>query len=180
MLRHTVPIVSNRIKNWCRSTHFSEKSYVPNKRLNAPSEKRYNRLWRPVSCRKNRAHIIGVVVSEMNSDTTMATLSTTANSRKSRPTMPPIIKMGINTATSDALMEMTVKPISRATLIHAAYGAIPDSMCRAMFSITTMASSTTNPVQMVSAIKDKLSRLQLQRYITPKWLIRKDGTAPLG
>jgi hypothetical protein len=35
----------------------------------------------------------------------------------------------------------------------------PSSMKRLMFSVTTMASSTTNPVEMVSAINDRLSRL---------------------
>ena len=38
-------------------------------------------------------------------------------------------------------------------------GGMPSSMRRAMFSVTTMASSTTKPVEMVSAISDRLSRL---------------------
>ncbi len=42
----------------------------------------------------------------------MATESVTANSRNSRPTIPPISKMGMNTAISEILMESTVKPIS--------------------------------------------------------------------
>ena len=37
-----------------------------------------------------------------------------ANSRKSRPTMPPISRMGMKTAISEMLIEKTVKPISRA------------------------------------------------------------------
>ena len=57
---------------------------------------------------------MGVVVSETTSETTMATDSVTANSRNSRPTMPPISRMGMNTAISEMLMESTVKPISRA------------------------------------------------------------------
>ena len=57
--------------------------------------------WRPTS----RAHIIGVVVSETTSDTRMATESVTANSRNSRPTMPPMSRIGMKTATSDRLME---------------------------------------------------------------------------
>ena len=47
-------------------------------------------------------------------DTTMAVESTIANSRKRRPTMPPINRMGMKTAISDMLMEKTVKPISLA------------------------------------------------------------------
>ena len=46
----------------------------------------------------------------------MAMLSVTANSRKSRPTMPPIKSKGMKTATSEMLIESTVNPISRAPL----------------------------------------------------------------
>ena len=58
--------------------------------------------------------MVGVVVRETTMETRMAVESTTANSRKSRPTMPPIMRMGIKTAISDMLMEKTVNPISRA------------------------------------------------------------------
>jgi len=76
---------------------------------------------------RKRAHIIGVVVSETTSDTATATESTTANSRKSRPTIPPISRMGMNTATSEALIERTVKPISREPRSAAASGVSPCS-----------------------------------------------------
>ena len=46
-----------------------------------------------------------MVVSETTSETMMATESVTANSRNSRPTMPPISRIGMKTATSDRLME---------------------------------------------------------------------------
>ena len=58
------------------------------------------------------AHIIGVVVSETTMEMATATLKVTANSRNMRPTMPPISRMGMNTAISEVLMESTVKPIS--------------------------------------------------------------------
>ena len=63
--------------------------------------------------RRTRAHIIGVVVSETNSEIRIATDSVTANSRKRRPTMPPMSRMGMNTAMSDRLIDRTVKPTSR-------------------------------------------------------------------
>ena len=44
----------------------------------------------------------------------MATDSVTANSRNRRPTTPPIRRIGMNTATSEMLIDSTVKPISRA------------------------------------------------------------------
>src|SRR5712691_2192933 len=49
-----------------------------------------------------------------------------------------------------------------------------------MFSIMTMASSTTKPVEMVKAIKERLSRLYPSRYITPKVPTSDKGTAMLG
>ena len=86
----------------------------------------------------------------------------------------------MNTATSEVLMDTTVKPISRAPCIAAANGFIPASRCRVMFSMTTMASSTTKPVETVSAISERLSRLYPQTYITPNVPTSESGTATLG
>ncbi len=83
----------------------------------------------------------------------------TANSRNSRPTIPDISKIGMKTATSEMLIETTVKPMPAAPLIAASSGGIPSSRKREMFSMTTIASSTTKPVQIVSAISERLSRL---------------------
>ena len=49
-----------------------------------------------------------------------------------------------------------------------------------MFSSTTMASSTTKPVEIVSAISDRLLRLNPSRYITPNEPMIEVGTATLG
>src|SRR3984885_6805032 len=49
-----------------------------------------------------------------------------------------------------------------------------------MFSITTMASSTTKPVEIVSAISDKLSSVYPHIYITPNVPTSDRGTAILG
>ena len=84
--------------------------------------------------------------------------STAANSRKSRPTMPPMKKIGMKTATRDRLMDTTVKATSREPTTAACLGSMPASRWRATFSTTTMASSTTKPVAMVSAMSDRLSR----------------------
>ena len=82
-----------------------------------------------------------------------------ANSRNSRPTIPPISRIGMKTATSDTLIDRTVKPTSRAPRSAAWVRDMPFSMWRAMFSSTTMASSTTKPVAMVRAMSDRLFRL---------------------
>ncbi len=109
------------------------------------------------SCFSSTAHSIGVVVSEITIEMPTATDSVTANSRNSRPTRPLISSSGMNTATSEMLIDSTVKPISLAPRSAAARGRMPASRWRVMFSITTMASSTTKPVAMVSAISDRLS-----------------------
>ena len=66
---------------------------------------------------------------------------------------------GIKTATREMLMEITVKPIWRAPLSAASRVESPCSIKRKTFSMTTMASSTTKPTEMVMAIKDRLSTL---------------------
>lgn len=103
------------------------------------------------------AHIMGVVVSDTTIDTRMAEDMTMANSRKNRPTMPPMNRMGTNTAMSEMLMDTTVNPISRAPSSEACSAVLPRSMWRMMFSSTTMASSTTKPVATVSAMSERLS-----------------------
>ena len=64
------------------------------------------------SLRRKREAIIGVSVNAMNADTPMHMVVVTANSRKSRPMMPPSSSRGMNTATSEMLIEMIVKAIS--------------------------------------------------------------------
>src|SRR5580692_10679020 len=49
-----------------------------------------------------------------------------------------------------------------------------------MFSTTTMASSTTKPTDMVSAISDRLSRLKLSRYIIANEPSSASGTVMPG
>ena len=65
----------------------------------------------------------------------------------------------MNTAISDRLIDSTVKPTSCAPRSAACIRGMPASRWREMFSSTTMASSTTKPVAMVSAINDRMSRL---------------------
>jgi hypothetical protein len=49
-----------------------------------------------------------------------------------------------------------------------------------MFSTITIASSTTNPVEMVSAISDRLSSENPSAYIAAKVPTSESGTATLG
>ena len=86
-----------------------------------------------------------------------AIASTTENSRNSRPTMPPMNSSGMKTAMSETVIETTVKPICRAPTSAACNGFMPRSVSLAMFSIMTIASSTTKPTEMVSAMSERLS-----------------------
>ena len=91
------------------------------------------------------AQIIGVTVSDTTSDTAMANTSVTENSRSRRPTTPSMNSSGMKAATSETLIDTTVKPIWRAPSSAARIGEDPASRLRNMFSIMTMASSTTKP-----------------------------------
>ena len=57
---------------------------------------------------------MGVRLKEIRSEIVTAMVRVTANSRKSRPTMPPMNRMGMKSAVSEMVIESTVKPISRA------------------------------------------------------------------
>ena len=110
-------------------------------------------------------------------EATTAMVSVSANSRNMRPTSPVMNNSGMNTAISDSVSEITVKPISLAPRSAASSGGSPFSMWRTMFSIITMASSTTKPVPMVSAISDRLSSEKPQNHITPKVATSDSGSA---
>ena len=98
-------------------------------------------------------------VSDTKPDTRIATAIVTANSRNSRPMIPPMKSSGMKTAARDNVMETIVNPISFVPFRAASKTFSPISMCRTMFSRTTIASSTTNPTESVSAMSDRLSML---------------------
>ena len=128
-----------------------------------------------------REAIIGVRVRDTNIDTMMATVTTTANSLKMRPITPPISNTGMNTATSETEIDKMVKPTSDAPAMEASNGPLPSSsMWRTMFSIITMASSTTRPTASVMPISDTLSMEKFNRYIMPSVPINEMGTAMAG
>ena len=104
----------------------------------------------------------------------------TANSRNSRPRMPDINRMGMKTAASERVMETMVKPISLEPASAASRGFSPCSMCRTMFSNMTMASSTTKPMERMSAIMEMLLMLKFSRYITENVPTIENGSAMAG
>ena len=94
--------------------------------------------------------------------------------------MPLMKSTGMNTAISETVIEMIVKPISRDPLIAACIGVSPRSTCRMMFSSMTIASSTTKPTASVSASSERLSRLNPSKYIAAKVPITEIGKASAG
>src|SRR5580700_3481950 len=127
-----------------------------------------------------RAAIIGPSVSDTQAETAIDVVTVRANSRKSLPMMPPINSSGMNTATSDTVIDTTVNPISLAPASAASKGVSPSSTWRKMFSTTTIASSTTKPTAIVSPISDRLSRLKPPRYIAAKEPSNASGTVTDG
>ncbi len=123
---------------------------------------------------------MGVSVSDTTAEIRIATASVTANSRNSLPTTSPMKSSGISTATSEKVSEMMVKAISREPLSAASSGGWPSSMWRAMFSITTIASSTTKPAATTSAISVRLLTENPARYMKPNVPTSDTGTATLG
>jgi len=133
-----------------------------------------------VPARKKRLHSIGVRLSETAPEIRMATQMVTANSWNKRPRIPGMNSTGMNTAASDNVMERIVKPISREPLRAASTGGSPRSMCRTMFSSMTMASSTTKPIERVSASNDRLSMLKPRGYMSANVPTIDSGKARLG
>ncbi len=98
---------------------------------------------------------MGVKVKETKAETKTAAPMTTPNSLNNRPTNPSRNITGRNTAANVMEMEITAKKISFDPLIAASMGDIPCSTFLKMFSVTTIPSSTTNPVANTIANKVK-------------------------
>ena len=73
--------------------------------------------------------------------------------------MPPMKKIGMNTAASEIVIDRIVNAISFEPSSVACMTLLPSSMWRLMFSSMTIASSTTKPTHSVSARSEMLSTL---------------------
>ena len=122
------------------------------------------------------AEIIGVSVSDATVEIRMAKASVTENSRNSRPAAPPSSSSGRKAAISDTEIEITVKPISFEPTRAALSGDSPSSRCLSMFSIITMASSTTKPTEVASAISEMLSIEKCAAYMQAQVPASASGT----
>ena len=86
----------------------------------------------------------------------------------------------MNTAASDVVIVRIVKAISFDPRSAASNGRSPRSRCRTMFSSITIASSTTKPIERMSAIIDRLSRLKCISCITVNVPSTENGSASAG
>ena len=146
-------------------------------RLSRPSTARSSQVASRLGPERTKcAQIIGVTESDTAVEITIAKASVIENSVNRRPTTPPMKKSGINAAISEALIEITVKPICLAPSIVARNGVMPCSRLRNTFSIMTMASSTTKPTATASAISEILSIEKPATHINAKVPASASGT----
>ena len=108
----------------------------------------------------------GDSVRETSSEISIAAEMVMPKGRKNCPSTPLIRPMGRNTATTVSVAAVTVRPISSVALMAASRGDWPMSRCRAMFSRSTIASSTTLPTIIASASSVMVSRLKPYSIMT--------------
>ena len=69
-------------------------------------------------------------MSETSAEIAIEAVTVRANSRNTRPMTPPMSRIGMNTATSDTLIDTTVKAISPEPFSAASNGVMPSSTWR--------------------------------------------------
>ena len=84
--------------------------------------------------------------NETKSETSTAAAMVRAKGLNHWPASPVMKPMGTNTATMEKVVAATARPISSVPLNEAVVWSSPSSMCRTMFSRTTMASSMRMPM----------------------------------
>ena len=85
-------------------------------------------------------------MSAIRLENATAAASEMPNSPKTDPMFPGMKETGRITAIRTSVVAMTAKPISRPPFVAASRVGSPPSIRRAMFSSTTIASSTTSPI----------------------------------
>ena len=117
----------------------------------------------------------GVIVSDTNAEINTAQATTIPNSRNKLPTKPCKKITGKNTTANVMEVDNTAKKISLLPSNAALRMGNPASSFRKIFSVTTIPSSTTNPV--ASTIPSKVKTLieKPPTYITKKVAINEMG-----
>ena len=126
-------------------------------------------------CFSSLLHIMGVSVRATKPETITAPAKVRANSTNSRPVRPGVNARGANTAARVSVIATTANEISRAPLRAALKGVRPSSMCRKMFSSTTMESSTTRPMASTSDSSVRVLTLKPARAMSENTPIKLTG-----
>ena len=105
---------------------------------------------------------MGSRVKEINKLTKTEIATVKANGLNHSPETPCMNATGINTAIIEKVVEATAKPISRVPSDAAVRRSLPISICRTMFSRTTMASSINTP--MASDKPSKVIKLRVKPH----------------
>src|SRR5215210_5097307 len=92
------------------------------------------------------AESIGSSENETNSDTSTDDAMVSAKGLNHWPATPYMKPIGTNTATIENVVAATARPISSVPSCDAVTWSFPISMCRTMFSRTTIASSIRIPI----------------------------------
>ncbi len=116
----------------------------------------------------NLLQSMGVKLSEIIPEIKTAVTMVRANSWSRRPMIPSIKIRGIKTEQRQMVMERMVKLIWREPLSAAVLRSAPFSTWRAMFSKTTMASSTRKPIERVRAKRERISMVKPSSFMMMK------------
>ena len=109
-------------------------------------------VWASFDSRSSIAQSAGVSVSATMPDSTTAITSVTANCLNISPVTPPRNATGTKTAHSTSTMAISAPATCRMARSAASLAESPSlAMRRSVFSMTTMASSTTMPIASTSA-----------------------------
>src|SRR5205085_2671032 len=100
------------------------------------------------------ADSIGSSENETNSETRTDDAMVSAKGLNHCPATPYMNAMGTNTATMENVVAATASPISSVPSCDAVTWSLPISMCRTMFSRTTIASSIRIPIASESPSSD--------------------------
>ncbi|MCY1524149.1 hypothetical protein D9M68_590720 [compost metagenome] len=156
-----IPVI--QLVNFCNcfSNHKMKrpKAFFPSIRSNFPK-------------RENKS---GTMVNEVTKESNVAIITTTQNCLKILDTNPELMAIGKNTTTITKVMDTTVKPISLVASKEARTLFLPISICRWIFSNTTIASSTRIPTTNESPSNDIRLSVKPIRLIPIKVAINEAG-----
>src|SRR5215813_9128700 len=125
----------------------------------------------------HRLASIGVSVNDTNREKSVADAITRPKSRKIAPMNPVMNAIGVYTTTSTRVIAIAAMPISERPLIAASFGSSPRWRWRAIFSSTTIESSTRMPTVRARPIRLMKLNVMPSSIMTPNVEIRLVGIA---